>query len=270
MVIKQSDSLVERLFPAGKHCSQADRAENGVEKPAPPSLPAQKLQGIERIVIWYLLYKLSRIIASISVVFAEISSQFHPNAPSKSAAVASRSPQGTHNLSAGNFCSCVAGGLRGEIIGIPMDDYRFPDNFIDGKVIRQKHLKGIAVISQNRQQISGMVGMVAVIGIIMRLRICKGIVRIADASAVNMKREKLIPACSLRSWKSGDLHGNKHADCGLEKGNVSGNHRKFRASLDPCARGGRPTKNLGKVRKLMKKQRILYRHFNRPFHAIIL
>lgn len=32
MVIKQSDSLVERLFPAGKHCSQADRAENGVEK----------------------------------------------------------------------------------------------------------------------------------------------------------------------------------------------------------------------------------------------
>ena len=147
-----------------------------------------------------------------------------------------------------------------------MDDDCFPHDFIHGETVCQKHLKGIAVISQKRQQIARMVGMGAAFGVIMRLGFRKILRRIADASAVNMKGKKLIFADALRGGQSGDLRGNQHADGGLKKRNAARNHRKFRPSSDPRVGRGLPPKRLREIRKRIKK--IL--RFVRPLPAIIL
>ena len=90
------------------------------------------------------------------------------------------------------------------------------DNIFYGKSVCQNGHIRISVISEQRRQISGMVGMLAAVGVEMPVSVGKCVRRIAGtaAAAVNVK-SKNTGIAPIRIRKPVNLRRNKHAVCAL-------------------------------------------------------
>ena len=70
------------------------------------------------------------------------------------------------DLSAGYFCSGVAGRLRGKVIRVCVNNYGFSDDLVHREPICQEYGKGHAVIGEQRRKIACVVGMETIFGIV--------------------------------------------------------------------------------------------------------
>ena len=125
------------------------------------------------------------------------------------------------NSPAGDFLTGVSGGLRGEVVGISVQDYGSAQDFLHAEAICQKDRKGIAAAAEKREQIAGMARMGAAAGIVMAQRILEGVLPVACAgrAAVDMQGKNPLPAGEIPGRKPGKLGGYQHADPGLVERN---------------------------------------------------
>lgn len=85
------------------------------------------------------------------------------------------------NDAAGDFLSGVPCGLCGKIVGVRVDDHRFAENVVYTESVCQEYGKGVPVISPQGQQVPGMIGMSAAVGVIVSSGVCKGVILIPGA-----------------------------------------------------------------------------------------
>ena len=121
------------------------------------------------------------------------------------------------NHSTGDFCAGISGWLGCKVVRLIVDN-DCPANYaVDGKTIGQKQGKGNPVISKQRRQISGVIGMLTAIWIIVRHGIGKRIVYAAAAVApfMDMKSENPFLTGNIRLGQAADLGEDNHSRIGL-------------------------------------------------------
>ena len=123
------------------------------------------------------------------------------------------------NLSAGDLGACVAGGLGGKIVRAAVDDHGASDDVLHTEAVRKKDGEGVAAAAEKGQQVPGVLGVGAIIGIVMAANIGKGVVAIAGAAGPGMdvKGENRVAAGPLRLRHAGNMGRHKHAPAGLIK-----------------------------------------------------
>ena len=124
---------------------------------------------------------------------------------------------------AGNFRACVAGRLRSEIIGPAVDDYGAADDVLHTEAVCEKNREGMPAAAEEGRQISGMIGVGAIVGIVMPANIGKGVALAAGTagSGMDVKGEDRVTAWLLRLRQAGDMGRNEHAPAGLVKAHGS-------------------------------------------------
>ena len=124
---------------------------------------------------------------------------------------------------AGNFRACVAGRLRSEIIGPAVDDYGAADDVLHTEAVCEKNREGMAAAAEEGRQISGVLGVRAVVRIEMAPNVGKGVAAVAGTAGPGMdvKGENRVAAGPLRLRQAGDMGRNQHAPAGLIKAHHS-------------------------------------------------
>ena len=152
-----------------------------------------------------------------------------------------------------------------------MDDHGFSKDLAHREPVGEEDGKGEAVIAEKRRQITGMIGMLAVVGIIMHQRVGKWVVLIARAraAAVDMKGKNPVCAGVIRCRKSGDLCGYEHTGGGLMKGDFSADIRIVCAALYFGDSGGRLAENACEMVHLFKEMAVLSCHAITPCSTIL-
>lgn len=86
------------------------------------------------------------------------------------------------NLSAGDLLPRIPGRLTGEIIHACVDDDRLSNDLPHAKTVCQNRLEGITPVSKEGRQVTGVVGMGAVSGIIVGKGVSKGIALVSGTA----------------------------------------------------------------------------------------
>lgn len=151
------------------------------------------------------------------------------------------------NHPAGNFCTRVTGRLCGEIIGVVMEDYNFPDDIFHPKAVSQKRGYRKAVIPKQWRQVARMVGVPAIFWVVMRHGMGERFISAAPAvgSLVNMEPENPFLAGLAGLRKSTNFSINNYSFVGLVKPHPTGYAGKALAAGD-AGLGLRPAAQRGK------------------------
>ncbi len=138
------------------------------------------------------------------------------------------------NLSAGDLGACVAGGLGGKIVRAAVDDHGTADDVLHAEAVRKKDGEGVAAAAEKGQQVPGVLGVGAIIGIVMAANIGKGVVAIAGAAGPGMdvKGENRVAAGPLRLRQAGNVGRKQYAPVGLIKAHHSTEVRVLVAAPD--------------------------------------
>ncbi len=117
-----------------------------------------------------------------------------------------------------------------------MDDDGFSDDFLYAESVSEKDRKCVAVISEKRRQVPGVIGMGTVLGIVMSHGLGKGILAISctGASVVQMKGKDRIFAGLQCHGKSVHFDSHKGAIGSGIKTDAPMNFRIFPAAGDFC------------------------------------
>ena len=99
---------------------------------------------------------------------------------------------------AGDFLPGVSCGLCCKIVWVRVDNHCFTENIIYIESVCEEYVKGIPAISPQRQQVSGMIGMPAAVGVIVCSGVCKGISLISGARAAAVNVKSKYPAAAIR------------------------------------------------------------------------
>ena len=116
------------------------------------------------------------------------------------------------NYPAGDFCTCVAGGLCGEIIWAVMEDNHFSDDILDQKAVGQKCGYCKAIIPEQRRQVARMVRVIAILWVVMGHGVWERFIPAVATvgSLVNVEPENSFLAGLLGMRKSSDFGIDNH------------------------------------------------------------
>ena len=136
---------------------------------------------------------------------------------------------------AGDFGTCVSGGLGGKIVRPAVDDHGAADDVLHTEAVREKDGEGVAAAAEEGRKIPGVLGMGAIIWIVMAANIGKGVAAVAGAAGPGMdvKGEDRVAAGPLRLRQAGDMGRHKDAMGGLIKANHPAEVRALVAAPDP-------------------------------------
>ena len=139
------------------------------------------------------------------------------------------------NLSAGDLGACVAGGLGGKIVRAAVDDHGTANDVLHTEAVREKDGEGVAAAAKEGRQVTGMLGVRAIVRIEVAADIGKGVTAVAGAAGPGMdvKGEDRVAAGPLRLRQAGDMGRHKDAMGGLIKANHPAEVRALVASPDP-------------------------------------
>ena len=139
------------------------------------------------------------------------------------------------NLSAGDLGACVAGGLGGKIVRAAVDDHGASDDVLHTEAVRKKDGEGVAAAAEKGQQVPGVLGVGAIIGIVMAANIGKGVASVAGAAGPGMdvKGKDRVAAGPFRLRQAGDVGRKQYAPAGLVKAHHPAEVRVLVAASDP-------------------------------------
>lgn len=154
------------------------------------------------------------------------------------------SRRGLHHLNhaAADHRAGVPGGLCGEIIRIPVYDYRVPQDVPPLEAVGEKDAPGESVMGgEEGRHISGMSGMLTAAGIVMTVCIGKGLCRRTGAggSCMDMEAEDMVAADGIFHRQAVDLRVDKDAAHNGIEADDSMQVGIFAAAVDRGIGGGR-------------------------------
>lgn len=141
---------------------------------------------------------------------------------------------------AGDFRAGIARGLGGEVVGAVVDNDRFADDLLHSEAAGQKQGQGSSPAFQQGRQVSGVVGMLAAIGIIMGHGVGEGVAHVAGAAAagVDVEAEEAPLAGGVEMGQTAELGADEDASIGLVEPHHARYVRVAFAARDACRRLG--------------------------------